>query len=80
MPDARTLLAAGLGLLLGGFLLAYPEAALRVQLAGRVPTDRRGEYGDDTVGSDRLRLVVRALGVLVALVGGYIGLAGFGVV
>jgi len=73
----RTLLAAVLGVLLGGFLLAYPEAALRMQLAGRVPRDRGGEYGSDAMDS-RLTWLVRAVGAGVLLAGLYFGLVGAG--
>jgi len=72
--DARSLLAAVLGVLLGVVLVAFPDAVIRVQLAGRLPHDRGGEYGADDELAARWRLVVRALGVLLVLAGLYFGL------
>ena len=73
MADARTLLAAGLGLLLGAVCLLAPDAVVRVHAAGRRPHDRRGEYGGDGTAPARWRLLVRAVGVGCLLAGGYFG-------
>jgi hypothetical protein len=73
--DLRTLLAAVLGVGLGLFLVAYPGAVVRAQTAGRVPRDRRGEYGSDAASEGRWRRVVRAVGLVVTLVGVYFALA-----
>jgi hypothetical protein len=72
MVDARTLLAAVLGLLLGVVCLVVPGAVVRVQLAGRRPTGRGGEYGTDAV-SGRWRRLVRAVGVGLVAAGCYFG-------
>ena len=74
--ELRTALAAVLGIGLGVVLLAYPEAVLRVQTAGRLPQDRGGEYGRDAETSRRLRLFVRALGAGFVLFGLYLGVSG----
>jgi hypothetical protein len=72
MADARTLLAAGLGVALGlGFLLA-PEAVVQLKTAGRTPHDRRGEYGTETVPT-RWRRLVRLVGAGLLLFGAYLG-------
>jgi hypothetical protein len=72
MVDARTLLAAALGILLGVVCLAAPDTVIRVQTAGRRPTGRDGEYGTDAV-SDRWRRLVQALGVGFVAAGCYFG-------
>lgn len=77
MVDTRTLLAAVLGLLLGAVCLVAPGAVVRVQLAGRRPTGRGGEYGTDTV-PDRWRQLVRVLGVVLVVAGGYFGYVALG--
>jgi hypothetical protein len=77
MTDARTLLAAVLGLLLGAVCLAAPGAVVRVQTAGRRPTGRGGEYGTDAV-PDRWRRLVQALGVGLVAAGGYFGYVALG--
>ena len=69
--DARTVLAAVLGVGLGIVLIAYPEAIVRAQTAGRLPHDRGGEYGQDAGVSSRTRRIVQALGVLSVFVGIY---------
>ena len=61
--DLRTGLAAVLGVGLGLVLLAYPDAVVRAQTAGRLPHDRGGEYGQDADLPRRWRLLVRALGL-----------------
>ena len=71
--DYRALIAAGLGILLGGVLLVAPEAIVRVHLAGRVPSGRRGPYGEDGTLPRRSRLLVRAAGVGLVAVGCYLG-------
>jgi hypothetical protein len=73
MVDYRTLAAAVLGVGLGLVLIAFPEGVVRVQLVGRVPGDRHGEYGTDSGYSRRLLLAVRGIGVLVVLVGLFFG-------
>jgi len=78
--DLRTLLAAVLGALLGLLCLLAPEAVVRVHLAGRTRPDRHGEYGDDSVGSDRLLLLVRGVGVVLLAGGGYFGAVAAGIV
>jgi hypothetical protein len=80
MVDYRTLAAAVLGVGLGLVLLAFPEGVVRVQTVGRVPGDRRGEYGTDDGYSRRLLFAVRGVGVLVALAGLYFGAQVAGVV
>lgn len=73
MADLRTLIAAVLGVGLGALVIAYPEVVIRAQTTGRVPHDRGGEYGSASSVPDRWRLLVRALGVVVLLVGLYFG-------
>lgn len=73
MADTRTLLAAVLGVGLGLLLLAFPEAVIRAQLAGRTPSGRGGEYGSDRTFPKRWTRLVQALGVACILLGGYIG-------
>jgi hypothetical protein len=65
----RESLAAVLGIALGLFLVAYPDAFLRIQTVGRVPGNRRGEYGEDQSFPRTWRLLVRAAGVLVVAIG-----------
>ena len=72
--DVRTLLAAGLGVALGLLLVAYPDAVVSAQTAGRLPRDRGGEYGTDAAASGRVRTLVRGLGVVVTLLGVYFAL------
>ena len=67
--DLRTLLAAVLGLGLGLLFVAYPDAVVRAQTAGRLPDDRRGEYGDESSASTRTRRLVQGIGVLIDLAG-----------
>ena len=74
--DARTVLAAVLGVGLGFVLIAYPEAVVRAQTAGRLPRDRGGEYGEDAGVSSRTRWIVQALGVLSVLLGFYFAWGG----
>jgi hypothetical protein len=62
MVAVRTLLAAVLGVGLGLVLIAYPEIVIRIHTAGRIPSDRRGEYGTETPISDRWRRVVQVFG------------------
>ncbi|MFC7173030.1 hypothetical protein ACFR97_10055 [Haloplanus litoreus] len=73
MADLRTLLAAGLGVLLGIICLLAPDAVVRGHTVGRRPHDRSGEYGTDATAPDRYRLLVRAVGVGCLLAGGYFG-------
>jgi hypothetical protein len=73
MVDLRTLVAAVLGVGLGALLVAYPEAAIRAQTAGRLPHDRGGGYGSASSVPDRWRRLVQLLGVAVLVVGVYFG-------
>lgn len=68
--DLRTLLAAVLGVVLGAVLLAAPEFVIQAQTAGRLPTDRGGEYGDESVPTT-WRRIVRGVGVLLVIAGLY---------
>lgn len=70
--EFRTALAAALGVGLGLLIVAYPEAVVRVQTAGRLPHDRGGEYGQDADLSRRWRLLVRGLGLAVVAFGLYL--------
>lgn len=63
MVDTRTALAAVLGIVLGVFLVAAPDAVVRAHTIGRVPGDRGGEYGSDGATSGRRRRLVQVLGV-----------------
>ncbi|WP_327053177.1 hypothetical protein [Halomicrococcus gelatinilyticus] len=67
--DVRTLLAGVLGVALGLALVAFPDAVIRVQTAGRLPDDRGGEYGTGAATPERWRRLVQVLGV-VFLAGG----------
>jgi hypothetical protein len=69
--DLRTALAAALGVALGLALVAYPDAVVRAHSVGRVPGDRRGEYGSDGDAPDRSRRVVQALGLGSVVLGLY---------
>ncbi|WP_251329617.1 hypothetical protein [Haloplanus pelagicus] len=73
MADLRTLLAAGLGLLLGMICLLAPGAVVRVHTVGRRPHDRGGEYGADAAPPARWRRLVQGLGLVFVLAGGYFG-------
>jgi hypothetical protein len=70
MVDLRTALAAVLGLGLGALCLAYPEAIIRVQTAGRRPHDSHGEYGT-TSAPQSWRRLVQGVGVALVLAGVY---------
>lgn len=63
MVDTRTALAAVLGIMLGAFLVAAPDAVVRAHTIGRVPGDRGGEYGSDGTTSKGRRRLVQVLGV-----------------
>jgi hypothetical protein len=76
--DYRTLAAGVLGVGLGVVLFAYPEAIVRAQLSGRLPQDRRGEYGADAELPATWRGLVRAVGVAVAAGGVYFGVTALG--
>jgi hypothetical protein len=73
MADPRTLLAAALGLLLGGLCLAAPGVVIRAHTVGRDSRDRRGGYGSGGDVPGRWRRVVRVVGVGLTVVGGYFG-------
>jgi hypothetical protein len=78
--DLRAVLAAVLGVGLGLLLVAYPDAVVRAQTAGRLPEDRRGEYGAESGASDRVRTFVRAVGVVLVLLGVYFAVSATSVV
>lgn len=73
MVDTRTLLAAVLGVGLGLLFVVTPETVIRVQTAGRLPSDRGGEYGQAGQVAKRWRLLVRLIGVAVLALGLYFG-------
>lgn len=75
--DPRTLLAAVLGVGLGLFFLAYPGVVVRMHTAGRRPTGRRGEYGEESPAPDRWRRLVRVVGVVAVVMGLYFGTTAF---
>ena len=68
--DVRTLLAAVLGVGLGLVLVAFPGAVINAQTAGRLPNERRGEYGSESTPA-RWRRVVQVVGVAFVLAGLY---------
>jgi hypothetical protein len=72
MADLRTLLAVVLGVGLGAICLLAPDVVVRAHRVGRGPHDRTGEYGADDATTDRLRLLVRLVGVGCILVGAYV--------
>jgi len=69
MVDLGAAAASLLGVAIGIFLVAYPEVAVRAHTAGRLPTDRGGEYGADGAVPARWRRLVRLMGVASILVG-----------
>ncbi|XGI84100.1 hypothetical protein ACEU6E_02310 [Halorutilales archaeon Cl-col2-1] len=71
--DIRTLLSAVIGVVVGLVFLRFPEIVVRVNLGGRLPTDRRGEYGSDSEPSLRVRRLVQSVGVLLIIAGVYFG-------
>jgi hypothetical protein len=73
MVDVRTVLAAVLGVALGVVLVAAPDAVIRVQTAGRLPSDRGGEYGSDAAVPTHWRRLVQVVGVGSLLLGLYFG-------
>ena len=73
MVDVRTLAAAVLGVLLGLVLVAAPDAVVRIHTAGRLPSDRSGEYGTDSTVPDRWRRVVQVVGAGLIVAGLYFG-------
>jgi hypothetical protein len=73
MADFRTLLSAVLGVGLGLLLLVAPETVIRIQTAGRLPTDRRGEYGSDSTVPARWRRLTQAVGAALLAGGLYFG-------
>ncbi|WP_247009403.1 hypothetical protein [Halorientalis litorea] len=79
MVGTRELLAVVLGVGVGLFFVAFPDAVVRIQTAGRVPSDRGGEYGEDGDTPQTYRVLVRGVGALTILVGLYIGAGAFGV-
>ena len=78
--DVRALLSAVLGVGLGLLLVAYPDAVVRAQTAGRLPDDRSGEYGSESGVPTRWRRLVQVVGVALVLAGLYFGGSVAGVV
>jgi hypothetical protein len=78
MLDLRTALAAVLGVALGLVFVAAPASVIRVQTAGRLPSDRGGEYGDDAGVPTRTRRLVQALGLALVGFGCYFGWVALG--
>ncbi|WP_276299616.1 hypothetical protein [Halorussus lipolyticus] len=74
--DIRTLLAGVLGVGLGLFFLAAPEAVVQIHTAGRRPPGRDGEYGEESV-ADRWRRLVQVVGIALVGVGLYFGTTAF---
>jgi len=78
MVDVRDALAAVLAIGIGLAAVVAPGAVLRLQFAVYgADTGRHGEYGGERELDDRLRWVVRAVGVTVLGVGVYIGIQPF---
>jgi hypothetical protein len=76
--DLRTLLAAVLGVGLGLVFVAAPESVIHAKTAGRLPSDRDGEYGDDAGVSLPARRFVQALGGTMLGFGLYFGWVALG--
>jgi hypothetical protein len=72
--DFRTLLAAVLGVGLGLFFVAAPEAVVQIHTAGRRPPGRGGEYGEESV-AGRWRRLVQVVGVGLIVAGLYFGVS-----
>jgi hypothetical protein len=70
-------LAAILGIGLGLVFLRYPDVVIRLNLVGRLPRDRRGEYGGSGSAPARWRWIVRGVGLVVLTAGAYFGAMGF---
>jgi hypothetical protein len=75
--DLRTLLAALLGVGLGLLFVAAPESVVQVHTAGRRPTGRGGEYGEESV-AGRWRRLVQVVGVALVAAGLYFGAVALG--
>ena len=73
MVDVRGLAAAVLGVGLGIVFIAFPRAIVRFQTVGRIPHDRGGDYGSATAVPTRWVRLVQGIGVVILLVGLYIG-------
>ena len=73
MADLRTALAAVLGIGLGLVFLLYPDTVLRLNAVGRLPRDRRREYGGTAPAPARWRWIVRGIGVGILAAGVYFG-------
>lgn len=74
--DPRTVLAGVLGVVLGLFFVAAPEAIVQIHTAGRRPPGRDGEYGDESV-AGRWRRLVQVVGIALVAVGLYFGASAF---
>ncbi len=73
MVDVRSALAATLAIGIGLVAVVAPGAVVRLQFAAYGPTTgRHGEYGGEREIDDRLRWLVRAVGVAVLGVGVYL--------
>lgn len=68
--DLRTLAAAVLGIGVGVLFVAAPDTVVQVQTAGRVPSERHGEYGTDAT-AGRWRRLVQTIGAVFVLGGLY---------
>lgn len=76
--DLRTLIAGVLGVGLGLLFVAYPEVVVRAHAAGRRPTGRGGEYGDESPAPDRWRRLVQVVGVAAIGLGVYFAATALG--
>ena len=74
----RELLTVVLGVLFGGVLVIWPEAALRLSVFGGANNHRRGRYGDDTPISNRWAWGVRLLGVGCLVIAGFLAFQAYG--
>ncbi|MFB6125490.1 MAG: hypothetical protein ABEJ59_05980 [Halanaeroarchaeum sp.] len=68
--DLRTLAAAVLGIAVGVLFVAAPDTLVQIQTAGRIPSERHGEYGTDAT-TGRWRRLVQAVGVALLFGGLY---------
>ena len=78
--DLRTALAGVLGVGLGLVLLARPGLFARTHSVGRLPGDRRSEYGADDRPDERSRRFVQAAGAVTVLLGLYFLAGGIGAI
>lgn len=69
----RMLLAGVLGIGLGLVFVAFPALIIRVHTAGRVPTDKGSDYGEGYQPPGSWLWVVRAVGLVMVVIGLYFG-------